>query len=293
MRRVIRWAVFLIVVGVPTAWFITRASPLDAEGLASLDGDAARGEQVFVAAGCASCHYAPDAEDDAKLILAGGQRFASDFGTFVAPNISPDPNAGIGSWSLAEFVSAVKAGVSPDGQHYYPAFPYASYNKMTDADVVDLWAFWQALPADATPSQPHELSFPFNIRRSVWGWKFLYLNDDWVMTDTATDEIERGRYLVEALAHCGECHTSRTALGGLDRSNWLAGAPNPSGRGRIPTLAPDEFTWPAEDIAYYLETGFTPDFDSVGGHMAAVVTNFSKLPASDREAVAAYIKALP
>ncbi len=293
MRRVIRWAVFLIVVGVPTAWFITRASPLDAEGLASLDGDAARGEQVFVAAGCASCHYAPDAEDDAKLILAGGQRFASDFGTFVAPNISPDPNAGIGSWSLAEFVSAVKAGVSPDGQHYYPAFPYASYNKMTDADVVDLWAFWQSLPADATPSQPHELSFPFNIRRSVWGWKFLYLNDDWVMTDTATDEIERGRYLVEALAHCGECHTSRTALGGLDRSNWLAGAPNPSGRGRIPTLAPDEFTWPAEDIAYYLETGFTPDFDSVGGHMAAVVTNFSKLPASDREAVAAYIKALP
>ena len=293
MRRVIRWAVFLIVVGVPTAWFITRASPLDAEGLASLDGDAARGEQVFVAAGCASCHYAPDAEDDAKLILAGGQRFASDFGTFVAPNISPDPNAGIGSWSLAEFVSAVKAGVSPDGQHYYPAFPYASYNKMTDADVVDLWAFWQSLPADATPSQPHELSFPFNIRRSVWGWKFLYLNDDWVMTDTATDEIERGRYLVEALAHCGECHTSRTALGGLDRSNWLAGAPNPSGRGRIPTLAPDEFTWPAEDIAYYLETGFTPDFDSVGGHMAAVVKNFSKLPASDREAVAAYIKALP
>ena len=104
MRRVIRWAVFLIVVGVPTAWFITRASPLDSEGLASLDGDAARGEQVFTAAGCASCHYAPDAEDDAKLILAGGQRFASDFGTFVAPNISPDPNAGIGSWSLAEFV---------------------------------------------------------------------------------------------------------------------------------------------------------------------------------------------
>ena len=272
---------------------VTGATPIDDTSLAGLDGDPANGESVFVASGCASCHAAPDAEADAKLILAGGQRFESDFGTFIAPNISPHPEAGIGDWSLVDFASAVKRGVSPDGQHYYPAFPYASYVHMTDQDVVDLWAYWQTLPADATPSRPHEVGFPFNIRRSVGVWKQLYLTDDWVMTEAASPEVERGRYLVEALAHCGECHTPRDALGGLDRSAWLAGAPNPTGRGTIPSLTPDDLTWDPIEIAYYLETGFTPEFDSAGGHMVAVIENFAKLPASDREAVAAYLKALP
>lgn len=261
--------------------------------MAGLSGDPAKGETVFIASGCASCHAAPNAEGDAKLVLAGGQRFASDFGTFIAPNISTDPEAGIGAWSLEDFASAVKKGVSPDGQHYYPAFPYTAYSLMRDQDVVDLWAYWQTLPADATPSKPHEVGFPFNIRRSVGVWKLLYVTDDWVMTEAATPEIERGRYLVEALAHCGECHTPRDALGGLDRSAWLAGAPNPTGRGTIPSLTPEDLTWGPIEIAYYLETGFTPEFDSAGGHMVAVVENFAKLPASDREAVAAYLKALP
>lgn len=272
---------------------VTSATPIDSRPLAGLAGDPAKGETVFIASGCASCHAAPDAEGDAKLVLAGGQRFASDFGTFIAPNISSDPEAGIGAWSLEDFASAVKKGVSPDGQHYYPAFPYTAYSLMSDQDVVDLWAFWQTLPADATPSQPHEVGFPFNIRRSVGVWKLLYMTDDWVMAAAATPEIERGRYLVEALAHCGECHTPRDALGGLDRSAWLAGAPNPTGRGTIPSLTPEDLTWGPIEIAYYLETGFTPDFDSAGGHMVAVVENFAKLPASDREAVAAYLKALP
>lgn len=272
---------------------VTGATPIGDTSLAALDGDPANGESVFVASGCASCHAAPDAEADAKLILAGGQRFESDFGTFIAPNISSHPEAGIGDWSLVDFASAVKRGVSPDGQHYYPAFPYASYVHMTDQDVVDLWAYWQTLPADATPSRQHEVGFPFNIRRSVGVWKQLYLTDDWVMTEAASPEVERGRYLVEALDHCGECHTPRDALGGLDRSAWLAGAPNPTGRGTIPSLTPDDLTWDPIEIAYYLETGFTPEFDSAGGHMVAVIENFAKLPASDREAVAAYLKALP
>lgn len=272
--------------------FVTGATPIDSSPLADRTGDPARGETVFIASGCASCHAAPDAEGDAKRVLAGGQRFASDFGTFLAPNISPDPDAGIGSWTLGEFASAVTAGVSPEGQHYYPAFPYTAYMHMTDQDVVDLWAFWQTLPADATPSQPHELGFPFNIRRSVGVWKMLYMTDDWVVPAAESPEIERGRYLVEALAHCGECHTPRDALGGLDRGNWLGGAPNPTGRGEIPSLRPDALAWGTTEIAYYLETGFTPEFDSAGGHMVAVVENFAKLPASDRAAVAAYLKAL-
>jgi mono/diheme cytochrome c family protein len=244
---------------------------------------------VFTASGCASCHYAPDSDD--KLALTGGQAFPSDFGTFHAPNISPDPEHGIGGWTLAQFADAVTRGVSPEGAHYYPAFPYTAYVRMTDGDLADLWAYMQTLPPQAVPSKPHEVGFPFNIRRSVGGWKLLNLDDGWVLD--VPPELERGRYLVEALAHCAECHTPRDALGGLDTARWMAGAPNPSGRGMIPPLTPDKLTWSATDIAYYLETGFTPDFDSVGGHMAAVVSNFGKLTAEDRAAVAAYVKALP
>lgn len=293
MRRGLGFVATGLAAIVAAGLYVTRATPIDDQTLAGLNGDPGRGETVFIASGCASCHAAPEAEGEAKLVLAGGQRFPSDFGTFIAPNISPDPVAGIGAWTLADFASAVKKGVSPEGQHYYPAFPYASYIHMDDQDVVDLWAYWQSLPADTTSSQPHEIGFPFNIRRSVGVWKRLYLTEDWVVTPAQTPEIERGRYLVEALAHCGECHTPRTALGGMDRSKWLAGAPNPTGRGRIPSLTPEDLTWGPTDIAYYLETGFTPDFDSAGGHMVAVIENFAQLPADDRTAVAAYLKALP
>lgn len=273
--------------------FATRATPVESAAFDGLEADPVNGETVFIASGCASCHAAPDAEGDAKLVLAGGQRFESDFGTFIAPNISTHAEAGIGGWTLTDFASAVKRGVSPEGRHYYPAFPYASYVHMTDQDVADLWAYWQTLPADETQSQSHEVGFPFNIRRAIGVWKQLYLTDTWVLTDAPEPDVERGRYLVEALAHCGECHTPRTMLGGMDRDQWLAGAPNPSGRGTIPSLTPDDLTWGPTEIAYYLQTGFTPDYDSAGGHMVAVIENFAKLPESDRTAVAAYLKALP
>ena len=287
------WSVAALALAGVAGLYLTRAIPEDAADLAGLTGNVQNGAQVFIASGCASCHARDDAEGQDKLVLSGGQAFPSDFGTFVAPNISMDEEQGIGDWTLAQFASAVRAGVSPDGTHYYPAFPYASYRLMTDQDIVDLWAYMQTLPADDTPSAAHDIGFPFNIRRSLGVWKALYANEGWVMTEVASPELERGRYLVEVLAHCGECHTSRDALGGMDRSAWLAGAPNPTGRGRIPTLVPPEFDWVAVDIVYYLETGFTPEFDSAGGHMVDVIENFAQLPASDREAVAAYLRALP
>nr|WP_274705681.1 cytochrome c [Salipiger pentaromativorans] len=275
------------------AWVLSAPRPLPGGSFAGVAGDASRGAQVFTAAGCASCHHAPDAEGEAKLVLTGGQRFVSDFGTFLAPNISPDPDHGIGGWSEEDFANAVLRGVSPEGAHLYPAFPYTAYTRMDDRDLADLWAYMQTLPASDTPSLPHELGFPFNIRRSLGFWKLLYFNDDWVMPEAEGQQMVRGRYLVEALAHCGECHTPRDMLGGLDTSRWLTGAPNPNGRGTIPGLTPDHLSWDASEIAYYLETGFTPDFDSVGGHMVEVVENFSQLSAEDRAAVAAYLKALP
>ncbi len=272
--------------------FAIRAKPVEAEVYSGLTGDAERGASVFTAAGCASCHHAPDAQAEEKLVLRGGQKFPSDFGTFVAPNISPDPQAGIGDWSLEAFAGAVTRGVSPEGDHYYPAFPYTAYQHMQPQDVADLWAHIQTLPASSQPSQPQEVGFPFNIRAGIGAWKLIFATGDWVMQDPAGDAL-RGRYLVEALAHCGECHTPRNGLGALRRDDWLGGAPNPSGEGRVPALTPDRLDWSESDIAYYLETGFTPEFDSVGGHMVAVVENFAKLPPEDRAAVAAYLKALP
>lgn len=287
MRRLLKLIVPAAIVAAGIGLWVTAPSRVDESRFASLSGDADAGKAVFTAAGCASCHHAPKADD--KLLLTGGQAFPSDFGTFHAPNISPGPE-GLAGWSLVDFANAVQKGVSPSGQHYYPAFPYTAYARMKPQDVADLWAYMQTLPVADTPSKAHDVGFPFNIRRSVGGWKFLFASDDWVLE--VPPELERGRYLVEALAHCGECHTPRNPLGALDTGRWMAGAPNPSGAGTIPALTPDKLDWADTDIAYYLETGFTPEFDSVGGHMAEVVDNFSKLPAEDRLAVAAYIKAL-
>lgn len=290
MRRLLFYPILAGAIFALAALWITPPKTLDPERFSSLEGDAAAGERLFWAAGCASCHAVPEGDD--KLTLAGGERFATPFGTFVAPNISMDPDHGIGDWTLADFANALLEGTSPEGRHYYPTFPYATYTRMADQDVAHLWAFFQTLPADPTPSQPHDLGFPFNIRASLGGWKLLYLNRDWIV-GASTPELETGRYLVEALGHCGECHTPRTFLGGSDYSAWLSGAPNPTGKGTIPDLTPDKLTWSAEDIAYYLETGFTPDFDTAGGEMAEVVRNTGRLPHDDRAAIAAYVKALP
>ena len=293
MRRFFILCAGLACLGLALFWVVTSPEQSAPDRLANLVGDAENGEIVFAAGGCASCHTAPNAEDDAKIILSGGLAFATEFGTFYAPNISPDPNAGIGGWSVTELADAMQHGVSPDGQHYYPAFPYASYIHASDQDIADLSAYMSTLPASQTPNRTDDVPFPFNIRRGLGIWKLMFVQSEWVEQQTDTPELIRGRYLVEGLGHCAECHTSRNALGGLDRTQWLQGAPSPDGKGKIPALTPDALDWSAKDIAYYLETGFTPDFDSAGGDMVDVIENMSKLSATDREAIAAYLKALP
>jgi mono/diheme cytochrome c family protein len=282
-----------LVLGVALGAWLTHPAAVDTARLDGLAGDPVQGERVFWAAGCASCHAAPGAEGEALLVLSGGHAIETGFGTFVAPNISPHPSAGIGGWEREEFARAVWAGVSPDGRHYYPAFPYTAYAGIAPQDLADLWSFMQALPESASRPEPSELAFPYSLRRGIGLWKRLHAGRGYVLDVPAGSELERGRYLAETLGHCGECHTPRTALGGLDRSRWMAGAPNPSGPGTIPGITPATLRWSAEDIAYYLESGFTPEFDSVGGTMASVVRSYARLPAEDRAAVAAYVKALP
>ncbi|MDJ0824346.1 MAG: cytochrome c [Rhodobacter sp.] len=290
MRRALSVLAALAVVGAAAFWWITRPVVAGPEVLAGIAPDLERGALVFHAGGCASCHSAPKAEGAAKLVLAGGRAFASPFGTFYAPNISPDPDHGIGGWTALQLYNAMIHGVSPDGRHYFPAFPYTSYARARPEDIVALHAYLATLPVDATAKRAHDVAFPFSIRRNLGGWKWLFARDGWVVAGDLTEEEQRGRYLSEALGHCGECHTPRNALGGPDFGRWLAGAPNPTGTGKIPNITPAKLDWSTADLVEYFTSGFTPEFDTVGGHMVDVVENLAQLPREDRAAIAAYLK---
>ncbi len=290
--------VALGVVGGAAFLYVTRPQPYAESDFANAGKpDLANGEMMFWAGGCVSCHAAPDSEGEAQLVLSGGATLPSPFGTFYPPNISPDAKAGIGDWSLAEFASAMRRGVGRNDEHLYPSLPYTSYVRMTDTDIRDLFGYIQTLPKSSNVTPEHDLPFPFNIRLLLGGWKFLYLSDaDRVVLNDADQKVKRGQYLVEGPGHCGECHTPRDILGGLKTAEWLGGAPNPEGKGFVPDITPggkDVGSWSAADIAYYLESGFTPDFDSAGGSMAEVQRNMAHLKAEDREAIAAYLKAIP
>ncbi len=298
IKKLAKAAVFLALLGGLVFWWVTRPQTLDPAALASAGaGDPVKGETGFWQGGCASCHAAPKSEGDDRLKLVGGLVLKSPFGDFHAPNISMDPNDGIGTWDFVAFANAMQRGVSPLGEHYYPAFPYASYARMKLSDVADLFAFMKTLPAVAGVQPDHELPFPFNIRRSLGGWKFLFFNPKPVVDIAgASDQVKRGQYLVEGPGHCGECHTPRNFIGGPKLDQWLAGAVNPEGKGIIPNITGGEGgvgEWKMSELASLLKDGFTPGFDSVGGSMTAVIANWSHVSDEDRAAVAAYLKAIP
>jgi mono/diheme cytochrome c family protein len=298
MRRALAFLLVLAALGGIAFWMLSAPRPLPEATLAALPaGDSERGEAVFWAGGCASCHAAADAKGEDRKRLGGGLVLATDFGRFVVPNISPDPADGIGGWSAADFANAMLRGVARDGQHLYPAFPYASYTRMQLGDVADLWAYLQTLPSVSGRPPPHDLALPYRFRRGIGLWKLAFLDDDPVVAlePGADPLLERGRYLVEGPGHCGECHTPRNGAGALNTARWLAGAPAPDRDGRIPNITPGGGLgdWSESDIAYYLETGFTPDFDSVGGAMVDVQESLAMLADADRDAIASYLKAVP
>lgn len=292
-------AVILGGLGAAGFWLLTTPNRLSAAELAALgSGDATRGERMFWAGGCTSCHARPKAEGDAKLELAGGLQLKTAFGTFVAPNISQHPQDGIGAWSLEDFANAMLRGISPSGEHYYPAFPYPSYTRMKPSDVADLYAFMKTLPPVGGKSASHMLGFPYDIRRGIGLWKLAYLSSEPVIAlgDDTAEPVRLGRYLVEGPGHCGECHTPRAFTGGIEKGQWLAGAVAAEGQGVVPNVTAGEGgigAWSEGDISGFLETGFTPDFDSVGGAMVPVQQNMAKLTPEDRAAIAAYLKAVP
>lgn len=273
------------------AFWISRPVPIAAEDIPELAGDAEAGRLVFLAAGCASCHGDGGAELQERPLLSGGRRLVTPFGQFLTPNISPDPENGIGSYDLAGLASVLTRGVTPDGRNLYPAMPYTTYARMELADIADLKAYLDSLPASDSPNRPHELDLPWSIRRSMGLWKTVYL-DRTPVGAAPSEQIERGRYLAEALGHCAECHTPRDRFGGLDRSRWMAGAPGMIGSAEAPNITPAALDWSMDEIVWYLESGHSPRNETASHEMEDVIAGTSQLPREDLRAIAAYLNGL-
>ena len=293
LRKLAIAIAFLVAVFGAAFWILTIAKIVSPGELGPHTADLENGKTLFHAGGCASCHATPKQED--KTRLGGGLALKSAFGTFYAPNVSPDRNDGIGGWTEAQFVTALRGGTSPSGEHLYPAFPYTSYRNMAVDDLRDLFAYLKTLPAVAGRAPDHELPFPFGFRRGLGIWKLLFLPGVPFRPDAQRSAaFDRGAYLVKGPGHCAECHSPRNFLGAIIPGLRFTGGPNPAGRGWVPNITQQELKdWSEEDIANLLETGETPEGDRVGSAMAEVVRSTAQLPEQDRAAIAAYIKLLP
>jgi mono/diheme cytochrome c family protein len=293
LRKLIFLAIVAGVVGLALFWFLTIPGTVPASALGAHQPNLANGKEMFYIGGCASCHAVPNQEDKTKL--GGGLGLHSPFGTFYVPNVSPDAKDGIGSWNEQQFVTAMSKGTSPDGRHYFPAFPYPSYALMPVSDVRDLFAYLKTLPAVQGKVRDHDVQFPFNIRRNVGGWKLMFFKDETFKPDASKSaEWNRGAYLVNGPGHCAECHSPRNFMGGIKSGQRFAGGPNPEGKGWVPNITQKGLKdWSKADIEFMLESGQLPDGDFVGQQMTAVVRNTAELTASDRSAMATYLKSLP
>ncbi len=254
-----------------------------------------RGQYLFNASGCAGCHT--DVKNKGRL-LAGGRALDTPFGRYFAPNITPDKTYGIGRWGKKDFIRALRQGVSPEGSHYFPVFPYTSFTKMTDRDILDLRAYIFSLEPIAKPNIPHQIDFSFMFRKLIYIWKILFFDEGtFKLKSGETDEWNRGAYLTEALVHCGECHTPRNLLGAADRSKTMAGTSEGPNGDSVPNITPDLKTgignWSQKEVAEVLKLGILPDGDFVGGAMTEVIDNTANLTDSDLHAIAKYLSSLP
>jgi mono/diheme cytochrome c family protein len=285
--------VIVIAIGLATFWLLTIPASVAESALGPHTANLDNGKTMFFAGGCSSCHATPDQDDRTRL--GGGRALKSPFGTFYVPNISPDRSAGIGAWSEVQFISAMTKGTSPDGRHYFPAFPYTSYQRMGFSDLRDLFAYLKTLPPVQERVRDHDVRFPFNIRRTVGGWKLLFLDGEPFRPDPSQSAAwNRGAYLVNGPAHCAECHSPRNSLGGVIAGQRFAGGPNPEGEGWVPNITQKGLAdWSEGDIAGLLKTGETPEGDTVGAQMSLVVRSISQLSDADRAAIATYVKSLP
>jgi mono/diheme cytochrome c family protein len=296
LARLVGALIVIAIIALAVFWWLTEPSRIEAASLPAYTPNAEHGKLVFYAGGCPSCHTIAGQAN--RLELGGGRGLASPFGTFYTPNISPDPAHGIGSWNEAQFVTAMLRGVSPGNTHYFPAFPYTSYHNMRLEDVRDLFAFLKTLPAVPNENKPHDVPFPFNVRRGVGMWKLLYFDPSPWQPDPSKDEAwNRGAYLVNGPGHCAECHSPRDMFGGLVRGKRFSGGPDLEHPDKsVPNITQDPQAignWSEDDIYTALTTGDTPEFSNLSGSMREVVQNLRELPDADRHAIATSLKSLP
>jgi len=255
-----------------------------------------RGRAVLEAAGGCTCHT--NLDDDGPP-LAGGRPLATPFGTYFSTNITPDVETGLGSWSDADFVRAMREGRAPDGSAYFPVFPYTSFTGMTDEDLLALKAYLFSLPPIRRANRPPDAWPPFSWRLAASAWQWLNFAPSRFAPDPARSPAwNRGAYLVHAVAHCGECHMPRNLAGALDTSRWLSGTTDGPEGELAPNITPHETTglgrWTAADIVWYLQMGLEPDGDDAQGLMHEVIEHgYQHIPRADLDAIAEYLASVP
>lgn len=263
---------------------------------AAAAGDPKHGEYVARLGGCHSCHTDPRKKD---APLAGGLALKTPYGTFYVPNITPDPETGIGRWNEADFIRAMARGVAPDGSHYYPAFPFTSYTRMLRQDIADLKAYLDTVKPVRNAVRSHDLRFPYNVRFALAVWKWLYFEPGSFKTDPGKSASwNRGAYLVTGPGHCGECHTARNFLGASDEKHAFAGMKKgPDGK-RVANITPHPKDgiglWSISDTVEFLKTGKLPYGETTDPPMDEVINNnTSHWNDSDLKATAEYLLSLP
>lgn len=255
-----------------------------------------RGAYVLRASGCVACHT--DAENNGQF-LAGGRALETSFGTFYSPNITLDREHGIGAWQAQDFFRALGHGIAPDGGSYYPVFPYTAYTRMRREDMFALWVYLGSVPKSARENTPHDLIWYMRPRIVNRIWKLLFFESGVLRPhEDRSKEWNRGAYLVNAMAHCGECHTPRTAFGGLDNDLAYAGARDGPKGESVSNITPDKDTgigdWSRSELVDYLSEGLLPDGDYVGGLMSEVIDDgLAYLTPGDLQAIAEYMMTLP
>jgi mono/diheme cytochrome c family protein len=250
-----------------------------------------RGRYLAVLSDCASCHTVPGSNHP----FAGGRAIETPFGNILAPNITPDPETGIGSWSDDAFDAAIRKGLRRNGSRLYPAMPYTAYTKMSREDVLAIRAYLNTVIPVSNAVDANALPFPFNIRASMRVWNMLYFSQgDYKPDVKQSAEWNRGAFLVDGPGHCGACHTAKTFLGGDKADQYLRGgflqgwsAPDITGDSRVGVGA-----WSAEELAAYLKSGHNR-VSAATGPMAEVVTlSTEHITDPDLKAIATYLKSL-
>ena len=292
-RRSVAAIAVLLAVAAFAFWRLTQPDPLPASAIPAHTADRANGEMLYHAGSCFACHKAAEGATNPSL-PSGGTPFKTPIGVFYPQNLTPDPESGLGRWSEIDFVNAMARGLSPDGRHYFPAFPYMAFRAMRMSDLLDLRAYLMGLEPVKTQHPPHGVPQLELARRAVGLWKKMALARlPHRPGSEGSDAWKRGAYLVNAPGHCGECHTPKNWLMLEDLSRHLAGGPHPGGEGKVPSLRgllERKKYKNAADLTLALQNGEELGYEDISsGGMALIQENIAKLPEADVRAIAEYL----